>query len=191
MLAEAPEIAGPRHRLRRWLWGVVLAVLRAGWFFRRAFEERIELGVGEAGEREVEVLGQQRLQLLREQRVVPGPLLCQLVIRDAVGAALSFRQMPQHDHRRFRQPELLGCQDPAVACDHLAVLGDQHRDRPAELGDGGGDPRHLVLAVLLGVVGVGLQPAERPRLDGLRREPEGHGRLVWWMAVERSERRSS
>ena len=82
--------------------------------------------------------------------------------------------MLQHDDRRLGQPELRRRQDAAVPSDHLAVIANQHRHGPAELGDAGGDARDLVGPVRLGVLRVRAQPLDRPNLDRLWREAEGH-----------------
>ena len=79
MRPEQPEIARPADRVDRRLRDLVLAVARV----RRlaiAGEQLVELGVGEADDRQVEVLGQQLLQLAGEQRLVPGAELGQLVV---------------------------------------------------------------------------------------------------------------
>jgi hypothetical protein len=67
-----------------------------------------------------------------------------------------------HDYRRLGQPELRRGHDAAVASDHLAVIGDEHRHGPAELGDARGDPRDLVRPVRLRVLRVGAEPLDGP-----------------------------
>ncbi len=136
--------------------GVVLASPSTG-------EQLVELGVGEADERQVEVVGRQLLQLAGEQRLVPGAELGQLVVGQTVGLPLLLGQVVEHDHRRLGQPELRGRQDAAVPGDHLAVARHQHRHRPAELRHRAGDLRDLVRPVRLGVPRIGLQALERPR----------------------------
>ncbi len=61
-----------------------------------------------------------------------------------------------------------------MAGDQFAVVRHQHRHRPAELGHRARDLRDLVRAVRLGVAGIRLQPLERPLLDALRSEAQGH-----------------
>ena len=63
-----------------------------------------------------------------------------------------------------------------MAGDHLAVARHQHRHRPAELRHGARDLRDLVRPVRLGVPRIGLQALERPLLDALRSEAQGHVR---------------
>ena len=91
-----------------------------------------------------------------------------------IRSPLRLGQMPQHDHRRFGQPELRRRQHPAVACDQLAVLGHKAGHRPAKLGHAGGDVRDLIGPLGHGVAGIGLQARERPMLDALRGEAKGH-----------------
>ena len=116
----------------------------------------------------------QLLQLAGEQRLVPGAELGQLVVGDPVGPPLLLGQVVEHDHRRLGQPELRGRQDAAVPGDHLAVARHQHRHRPAELRHRARDLRDLVRPVRLGVPRIGLQALERPSLDALRSEAQGH-----------------
>jgi hypothetical protein len=90
-------------------------------------------------------------------------------------------------------PQLRGSQNAPVACDQLAVLGDEARHGPAELGHAGGDPGHLLGPVQLRVPGIGLQGRKRPVLDPLGGEGEGHEgdpvRKVGQHAPDRAERR--
>ncbi len=182
VVAEDPEIARPRRRVARRLRHHDRRDARP---LRRLAaadvegEQLVELGVGEAGERQVEVVGRQRLQLGGEQRLVPCSELGQLVVADAVRLPLFLGQMVEHDHRRLGQAELGGGEDAAVAGDHLAVASDQHRIGPAELRHRRGDLRDLVRPVGLRVPGIGLQALERPMLDALRSEAQGHGSAPW------------
>ena len=105
MRPEQPEIARPADRVGRRLRDLVLAVARAV-LVAVAGEQLVELGVGEADDRQVEVLGQQLLQLAGEQRLVPGAELGQLVVGQTVGPPLLLGQVVEHDHRRLGQPEL-------------------------------------------------------------------------------------
>ena len=83
-------------------------------------------------------------------------------------------RVPKHDHRRFGQPQLRGRQHATMPRDQLAVLGHKAGHRPAELGHAGGDLGDLIRAMGLGVAGIGLQARERPLLDTLQGEAEGH-----------------
>ena len=61
-----------------------------------------------------------------------------------------------------------------MARDQFAIFGHHARHGPAELGHAGGDLRHLVVAVHLGIVGIGAQPSNRPGFNLARREDEVH-----------------
>ena len=102
------------------------------------------------------------------------PSSVSLLSAEPVGAALLLGQVVEHDHRRLGQPELRGREDAAVPGDHLAVARHQHRHGPAELRHRAGDLRDLVRPVRLGVPRIGLQALERPLLDALRSEAQGH-----------------
>ena len=62
-----------------------------------------------------------------------------------------------------------------MTCDQLAIVGDHAGHGPAELGHARGDFCHLVVAMHLGIAGIGAQPGNRPGLDLARREDEVHG----------------
>ena len=59
--------------------------------------------------------------------------------------------------------------------DQFAIVGHHAGHGPAELRHAGSDLRHLVVAVHLGIAGIGAQPVDRPGLDLARREDEVHG----------------
>ncbi len=61
-----------------------------------------------------------------------------------------------------------------MACDQLAIVGDHAGHCPAELGHARGDFCHLVVAMHLGIAGIGAQPGNRPGLNLARREDEVH-----------------
>ncbi|SLN77582.1 hypothetical protein ROA7023_04445 [Roseisalinus antarcticus] len=86
--------------------------------------------------------------------------------------------MPQHDHRRLFQPQLRGGQHAPMPGDQLAILGHEARHGPAELGHAGGKLCDLVGTMLLGIAGIGLEPGQRPVLDPLGGEGEGHVRVI-------------
>lgn len=96
-------------------------------------QQSIQFILGDTDQPEVEVLGQQRLQFLQQQGLVPAAKLGQLVVGDPVSPALRLGQMAQHDHRRFGQPKMGGGQDATMAGNQFAIGGDQHRHGPAEL----------------------------------------------------------
>ena len=191
MIAEDPEIARARGRVARWLGDGHRRHGAPGATFltvplRHEGQQLVQLSIREADQRQIVVVGQQVLQLGRQQRLVPGAEFRQLVVRDAIGPALRLGQMPEHDHRRFGQPQLRGGQHAPVARDQLAVLTDEAGHRPAELGHAGGDLRDLVGAMHLRVLRVGLEARQRPRLDPLGGEVEGHaGSCRWSVGIGR------
>ena len=83
--------------------------------------------------------------------------------------------MGQSNDRDLGQPQHGGGQNAAVPGDQLAIVGHHAGHGPAELRHAGGDLRHLVLAVHLGIAGIGAQPVDRPRLDLAWREDKVHG----------------
>ena len=98
---------------------------------------------------------------------------------DAVGAALGLVEVAEPDHRHLAQLEHGGGQNASLARDQLAVVGNHAGYGPVELRHAGCDLRHLVVAVQLGVSGVGAQPVDWPALDLARREGEVHGAGLW------------
>ena len=58
------------------------------------------------------------------------------------------------------------------------MLADHAGYGPAKLRHACGDLGHLVVAVNFGVVGVGPQPINRPRLDLAWREDKVHGAVL-------------
>ena len=70
MRPEQPEIAGTADRyLRRF--GDVLPAAAVALVTRIEREQLVEFRVGEADQRQVEIVGRQLLQLAGEQRLVP------------------------------------------------------------------------------------------------------------------------
>ncbi len=115
-------------------------------------------------------------RLGRARLVAPGG-----VIRHAIARLGDHQQGPrivevaEPDHRHLGQPEHGGGRHPAVPRDQLAVVGHHAGDDPAELGHAGGDLRHLVVAMHLGIAGIGAQPGSRPSFSLARREVEVYG----------------
>ena len=175
-----------RHRVGRRLGDDVLAGQTVAVVERG--QQPVQVLALEAGERQVEAGGVERLQLGRQQLVVPAGQLGQPVVGDAVGAHLLRRQVRQADHRHRIEPEMPRRQQPAVAGDDLVVVRHHHRRRPAVLDQRGGDPGDLIVRVRPRVAGIRLQPRDRPLLDLLGQEWEHRrcvrkgevkGRLVW------------
>ena len=111
---------------------------------------------------EVELDPAERLQLYRQQFLVPTGQLGQAVIGDDVCLDLCFGEAAQPDCRDLFEPEQpRRCQAP-VARDDLPVLIDQDGVRPAECLDGRSDLPDLLVRVGTGI--------SRIRLEG--RDPE-------------------
>ena len=71
---------------------------------------------------EIEAGGVQRVQLGRQQLVIPARELGQPVVGDPVGAHLLRRQVRQPDDRHLGETQVVRRQQPAVAGDDLAVV---------------------------------------------------------------------
>src|SRR5690606_10644018 len=84
-------------------------------------------------------------------------------------------------------------QHSAVPRDQFAVVGHHAGHGPTELGHAGSDLGHLVVAMRLGIAGIGAQPGNRPRLYLARREDEVHGMGLgmWGRVNEKRPREGS
>jgi hypothetical protein len=175
MLAQRPDVARLGDRFGgRFGDGIGRIVVDHRPVVVARVQQGVQFILGDPDQPEVEILGQQRLQFLQQQGLVPAAQLGQLVVGDAIGPALRLGQMAQHDDRGLGQPEVGGGQDATMASDQLAVGRHQHRHGPAELGHAGGDLRHLIGVVGLGVAGVGFQPGEGPVFDPARQQGRVH-----------------
>ena len=96
--------------------------------------------------------------------------------------------MAEPDHRHLGQPEHRGRKHPAMARDQLAVVGNHAGHGPAELGHAGSNFGHLVVAMNLGIAGIGAQPGNRPGLYLARREDEVHGMGLGIWGTENEKR---
>jgi hypothetical protein len=137
-------------------------------------QQCVQFVLGDADQPEVEVVGHQAAQFLQQQGFVPPAQFGQLVVGDAIGAALRLGQMAQNDHRRLGQTELRGGQDAPMPRDQLPVGRDEAGDGPAEFGHAGGDLRHLIGVVGLGIPGIGAETGQGPMLDPARQEGHVH-----------------
>ncbi len=84
---------------------------------------------------------------------------------EAEGPCLRLGQVPEPDRRHGVEAQRLGGQDAAVAGDQHTGIVHQHRDVKAELGDRGGELRHLRLRVRPGVRRIGRERGHRHHLD--------------------------
>ena len=170
--AEPPQITGTGDRRRvvdrRQPVGLVLVpgAVESG-------DQRIDLGRLEARDLdvEVEVDGRERLQLNRQEFLVPARELRQAVVRDEVGAPLRLVQIANANRGHLGQPEPLRRLQPGVPGHHLAALVDQDRIGEAERADAVGDPPDLPFTMGPRIARVGLEG--QYRLIGDRRPAGG------------------
>ena len=202
MLAEQPQVAWPRHRrtgrLGLGIRGVVgLAVVRraaatSGSFarigiilvIRRIAIDDGALGCGqdaadlvgrEPDRQQVDVASLlQARQRIAQQRLIPGRVLRDAVVRQAQGVFLGRGEMPQHDHRHLGDAERHRGFEPPVAGDKLARFIHQQRVCEAERQHAGFDLLQLLSRVQPGVAGVRTQFRDRAQHDLCGHPWEGH-----------------
>ena len=145
--------------------------------------------LGDAKQRQVEILSQQARDLVAQHGIVPLAQLGQLIVGDPVGAALGLVEVAEPDHRHVLQPQHGGRQHPAMPGDQLAIVCNHAGHGPAELRHAGRDLRNLVGAVDFGIAGIGAQPVNRPGLDLARRKHEVHGRFSFGQGGQAETRR--
>jgi hypothetical protein len=163
VLAAAPEITRARdcHGGRRWR--VIRTAVEAG--IRRR-QQPMELHAGEAEDVEVDDrLVPDAGDLGGEQGFVPAGVQRDLVVRQPKRPRLRRGQMAEPQHRYGGEAKLLRRHDAAMAGDQHALGVDQHRVHEAELGDGGGDLRHLRRRMRARVLGIGDQRCDRQSRD--------------------------
>ena len=90
MRPEQPEIARSADRVLQRLWNVVLA-LASAILVAKPGQQPVQLGVVEAGERQVEAIALQVAELESEQCLVPLSVLARPVVHQSVGARLRRR----------------------------------------------------------------------------------------------------
>ena len=93
------------------------------------------------------------------------------IVGEDVGAALSGRKVIEDDHRYDIEREFLRSRQATMPGHDVAVAGHQQRSGETVLDDAAGDLRHLGIRVGARILGVGLEPIQRPQLDAA-----GHGR---------------
>ena len=96
---EQPEIARPADRVDRRLRDLVLA-LAGVVLVAEPGQQPVQLGVVEAGERQVEAVALQVAELEPEQRLVPLGVLARPVVHQPVGPGLRRREAAGDVHRR-------------------------------------------------------------------------------------------
>ena len=102
---------------------------------------------------ELEVLGVEVSDEVRQCDLIPAGIERQLVVGDDQRLALRLRQMPQANDRDFPQLQALRGFQPAVPGNDRAVRIDQDRIGPAELPDARGDLVDLTIGVRAWVAG--------------------------------------
>jgi len=160
MPPEQPQIAGLRDRVlwnRRSIVGIrqTLGLVR---------EQRAELDLAEAGEREVEAEHVQVTELKPQKFCIPFRPICRAVDEQAERLDLRIGEFVSQGHWDFRQPELAGGFKPQMPIDNRAIRLRHDRDAKAEFADGAS---HLVDdgVVFTRVARVFNQPIDRPLLD--------------------------
>ena len=96
---------GPRRWRNDVVAGEAIAVVE-----RR--EQRLQFLLVKAGEVEIETGGVQRVQFGRQEFLVPSAHENQLIVRDAIGADLLWRQVRQLDNRDFCEAQVAGREQP-------------------------------------------------------------------------------
>ena len=154
--SQLPEIACHRHRCDRRFGDLILALDRAIGAQRvRVTQKSIQIFVTHAEEGEVEVFGQEPRDLVAQHGLVPFAEFRKLVVDDPVGPSLRLVEVAEPDHRYILQTQHGGGQHPAVAGNQFAIVCDHAGNGPAEFRHAGGDFRHLIRAVDLGVLRIG------------------------------------
>jgi hypothetical protein len=165
-----PQITGPRHRIAGRL-GCFVIVVGTGRFlvaFRLVVERGHQVGqflVGEAGQPQVEAVAVEGMQFGGQQFLVPASVQGQLVVCQDIGAALSFGQVVEDQHRHGVEAKLFRRRQPPVAGDDVALAIGENGIGEAELDDAGGDLRHLAVRMCPRIAVIGAQPVDRPTLD--------------------------
>ena len=101
VISQQPQIARAADRIFRWLRNIIFTLDRAIADVG-ILKQSIQIFVGDAKQRQVEILGQQPGDFIPQDCLVPVAHLSQLVVRDPVGAPLRLIEMTQTDHRYFR-----------------------------------------------------------------------------------------
>ena len=152
---QLPEIARHRYRRDRRLGNVILTLDRAAFHLIRVSQQGVQVLVGDPQQRQIEILGQEPRDFIAQHRLVPFAQFRQLVVRDPIGPTFGLVEMAEPDDRHVLQSQHCGGQHPTVARDQLAIVSHHAGHGPAKLGHAGSDLRHLIVAVHLGIAGIG------------------------------------
>ncbi len=173
--ADGPDISLARHRHH---WRVRYVIGRIGFIgvytiLRRRFcfggrgicQQRIDLDVFEAGQRQFETRFGKLRHFERQHLLIPASVKRQPVVGDDQGALLRGGEMGQFDHRHLIQPQLACSSQTTVARDDAVVTINQDRVRPAIFDDAGGDLGDLRIGMCARIAGVGNQRLDLAVLD--------------------------
>ena len=174
MLTDTPDIAGTGHRQDGRVRHIVRSVRLISVWFRLGIrlgaqhitgEQCLDLGILEAGQRQVVSSLGQIGQFQRQHFLVPASIQRQPVVRDHQRALLRDGEVCQFNHRHLSQPQLAGGGQTPVSGNDAVVAIDQDRVCPAVLDDAGRDLGDLALGVRARVAGVGNQRLDLAVLD--------------------------
>ena len=165
--AKAPEVAEAAHRRRLRLERRHLVGSRVVAFAGRTLDQKVDLGRGKAGHRQIEaeLEAGQLGQLQRQQLAIPAGQLGQPVIGQHIGALLGLAHIGKPDRRHLIHTEQPGGCDSAMAGEDPAGLVDQDGVGEAEGADAVGDLPDLALGMGARIARVGRQAGEGPRFD--------------------------
>ena len=165
MLAELPEVArdGDRRCVGVDLRDPVRIVVGLGG----AEDKAVDLRRVETDDLDIEVELDlaERLQLYRQQFLVPTGQLGQAVIGDDVCLNLCFGEVAQPDCRDLFEPKQLRRFQTPVARDDLSVFIDQDGVRPAECLDGRSNLSDLLFRVRTGISRIRLEGRDTEMLN--------------------------
>jgi len=166
VIAEDPEISGPRGRIARRFGdghrrhrtpGTTLFTVP----LRHVGQDIVQFAIGETDMGNVIVVGEQVLQFCRKPRLVPLSPIGGLVGKQPERPDLGFRQLVRQDHRhscKAQQPCRL---EPEMPIDNQPVAAGDNRNAEAEFHNGLRHPvDHVILLARISVVFD--QPADRP-----------------------------
>ena len=151
VVPEYPEITGAGDGILRRVGDVVLVLAGAGEVLPA--EQPVKLIILEAGQRQVEAVELQVVELEAEEPLVPLGVLARAVVHEAICLRLRRGEAAGDMHRRLGPPELAGRLEAGVTGEDHHLFVDDDGLPPAELlqrsGDGG--DRAFVPARVAGV----------------------------------------
>ncbi len=165
MSSQDPEIAGAADGPR---WGrrqIVERVRGLGGALALLVDHEIDFGEREAGEGEIEADIAERQQLVGEDVEIPAGVEGELVVGDDIGADFLGGEVGEAQGWHAFHPELLCGHDAAVSGDDGAVVRNEDGVGEAKASDAVGDLADLRAGMPAGVFIVGLEGADRTKLD--------------------------